>query len=76
MGTITRTQSLEVEPFIIVGIIVAIRRMLIHRRRECQPREHTGSNVSGGARRAGNSNPLPVYADVVVRVLRANKIVA
>jgi uncharacterized membrane protein (DUF373 family) len=29
VGRITRTQQLEVEPFLIVGIIAAIRRMLI-----------------------------------------------
>ena len=29
VGRITRTQKLEVEPFLIVGIIAAIRRMLI-----------------------------------------------
>lgn len=29
IGRITRTQTLEVEPFLIVGIIAAVRRMLI-----------------------------------------------
>ena len=29
VGRITRTQQLETEPFLIVGIIAAIRRMLI-----------------------------------------------
>jgi len=29
VGRITRTQKLEIEPFLIVGIIAAIRRMLI-----------------------------------------------